>query len=366
MIKMRVDSGNAQFAQRLLRWYDRNRRQLPWRVARGHRPDPYHVLVSEAMLQQTQVQTVVPYFNRLLKALPTLQDLAAADEQIVLRLWQGLGYYSRARNLKKAAERILAVHDGVVPSTVQELQELPGVGRYTAGAIASIAYDVRAPIVDGNVARVICRLDAIPSPPSERETQARLWARAAELIPRRRAGDFNSALMELGATVCTPRAPKCLTCPVRQDCQAFELELQDQIPPPRPVRITPLEHRQTFCVRSGINGRACWLIEQRPPRGRWAGMWQFVTVEATAQTPSSIAQELMRMVACPPRQIGTIEHTLTHRRYRFEVYLCELADRCRPMRLPGEMTRRWVKLENLGDYPLPRPHVRVAQILRDF
>src|SRR6266511_1314155 len=182
---------------RLLRWYDRHRRDLPWRVPRGcdRLHDAYHVLVSEAMLQQTQVAAVVPYFHRFLQRFPTLRALAAADEQDVLRLWQGLGYYSRARHLRAAAERIVAEQNGQIPRDVGELRELPGIGRYTAGAIASIAFDQRAPILDGNVARVLCRLDCIETDPRETQTQKTLWRRAEEMLPKRRCGDFNSAMM---------------------------------------------------------------------------------------------------------------------------------------------------------------------------
>src|SRR3954470_16957732 len=198
------------FARRLLRWYDRARRDLPWRaVGADGRPDPYHVLVSEAMLQQTQVATVIPYFNRFIARFATLADLARADEQEVLRLWQGLGYYSRARNLQKAARRVVSEFGGQLPADVDRLRALPGVGRYTAGAVASIAFGKRAPILDGNVVRVLCRVEKVTSDPRDRDTQALLWRRAEEVLPKVRVGDFNSALMELGATACIPRSPQC-------------------------------------------------------------------------------------------------------------------------------------------------------------
>src|SRR6185436_5567502 len=210
--------GNTKdFHRSLLSWYTRCRRDLPWRVARKHatseRPDPYYVLVSEAMLQQTQVATVIPYFNRFMAAYPTLRDLAGANEQEILRLWQGLGYYSRARCLLGTAKILVDQKNGEIPSTVEELLELPGIGRYTAGAIASLAFETRAPIVDGNVARVLSRLDLIREASKES-----LWTRAEEILPQKRIGDFNSALMELGATICTPRAPKCLLCRVQKHC----------------------------------------------------------------------------------------------------------------------------------------------------
>src|SRR5205814_3010629 len=176
-------SEKARFARRLLDWYDRHRRDLPWRAAENSHLDPYYVLVSETMLQQTQVATVIPYFHRFIEAFPTIRALADADEQHVLRLWQGLGYYYRARNLHAAAKRIVAQHAGIIPANLQELHALPGVGRYTAGAIASLAFNVRAPILDGNVARVLCRLSAIASDARERRTRERLWKRPEEYLP---------------------------------------------------------------------------------------------------------------------------------------------------------------------------------------
>src|SRR4051794_17880307 len=211
------------FARRLLRWYDRCRRDLPWRpqrTASSARVSPYHVLVSEAMLQQTQVATVVPYFKRFIARFPTLASLASADEQEVLRLWQGLGYYSRARNLRAAARRVVEEFGGRLPQDVEQLRSFPGIGRYTAGAVASIAFGRRAPILDGNVIRVLCRLDQVTADPQDKQTQALLWRRAEEIMPKSRPGDFNSAMMELGALVCTPRSPQCLLCPVREHCEA--------------------------------------------------------------------------------------------------------------------------------------------------
>ncbi len=209
--------GNTiDFRRSLLGWYRSNRRDLPWRVAQKNpqsaTPDPYHVLVSEAMLQQTQVATVIPYFNRFMASYPTLRDLAKANEQEILRLWQGLGYYSRARNLWGTAKILVEEKNGNIPATVDELLKLPGIGRYTAGAIASLAFEKRAPILDGNVARVLSRLDGSTGCTSGASRES-LWRRAEELLPKKRVGDFNSALMELGATICTPRAPSASCVP---------------------------------------------------------------------------------------------------------------------------------------------------------
>jgi A/G-specific adenine glycosylase len=313
------------------------------------------------MLQQTQVKTVVPYFTRFIDELPTIGHLAAAPEQQVLRLWQGLGYYSRARNLLRTARLVMTEHAGRLPASVDALLELPGIGRYTAGAIASIAYDIPAPIVDGNVARVLCRLHAIQSPPSQRHTQTTLWEKAARLVPRRRAGDFNSALMELGATVCT-RSPRCQSCPLQRFCRARQLGIAPEIPPPRPSKTPPLIVRHSLCLRQESGGTTRWLIEQRPGKGRWAGLWQFITVPATARPPST--RRVLQVTACSsgrPRRLSIIDHSLTHRRYRFEVYLCDVRGRCG--KIPPGQPRRWVSLDELDRYPLPRPQVRIAQIL---
>jgi A/G-specific adenine glycosylase len=370
------------FSRRLLRWYDRHRRDLPWRLpATGnHREDdrnhdddrqnnhdekpspaaaalnPYHVLVSETMLQQTQVQTVIPYFHRFLARFPTIRSLAEADEQDVLRLWQGLGYYSRARNLRKAAIKVMGDFGGRIPDTVQDLLALPGVGRYTAGAVASIAFNQRAPILDGNVARVLCRLDGVREDPSGSEVRAHLWQRAEELVPKARPGDFNSALMELGALICTPRSPQCLVCPVRSHCRAFEAGIVDQIPVRKARKPTPLHHRRVFCVRCGEH----YLIEQRPPHGRWAGMWQFLTIEPDGDDVSSdLLRSRWKLTASAPERIGEVQHALTHRRYAFEVFSSKVRSK---VKVDGA---NWVTFEEISAYPLPRPHVKIIEMLRD-
>lgn len=343
---------NASFIRRLLRWYERSRRELPWRVPRGSKavPDAYHVLLSETMLQQTQVATVIPYFHRFLERFPTLADLAAAQEQDVLRMWQGLGYYSRARNLAKAAQQIVSEYGGKVPSSPEELRSLPGIGRYTAGAIASLAFDQRAPILDGNVQRVLCRIDKIEADPRDLRTQELLWNRAEQIVPRSQPGEFNSAMMELGAVVCTPRSPQCLICPVKACCEAFAAGLQDRIPLPKKAVATPILRRQTYCISHHDH----WLIEQRPATGRWASMWQFITIDPQAEASPGIASLINNS-----RPIGKVRHALTHRRYEFEVFRCSISRRSK-----AEENRAWVTLEELNQYPLPRPHVLIAKLLQ--
>jgi len=306
------------------------------------------------MLQQTQVITVIPYYNRFLARFPTIADLARADEQEVLRLWQGLGYYSRARHLHQAARQIVDRHAGQIPSSADELLALPGIGRYTAGAIASIAFGVRSPILDGNVARVLCRLGRIESDPRDAATAKLLWQQAAEILPRTRVGDFNSALMELGATLCTPKSPQCPPCPLRPHCAAFAAGVQGRIPAARPANPTPLHRRWTFVVES--DGK--FLIEQRPAKGRWARMWQFPTVEAgSGNAKPNDAQRALGFAVTDLQPLTRISHALTHRRYQFRAYVCRAA------RPPGVSSRRWVSLQQLDGYPMPGPHVKIARLV---
>lgn len=325
------------FQAALLAWYDAHHRTLPWRA---DAPPPYHVLVSEAMLQQTQVATVIPYFLRFIEALPTVRTLADAEEATVLRLWQGLGYYRRARNLQAAARAIMERFGGEVPRTVEELLTLPGVGRYTAGAIASLAYGVPAPIVDGNVQRVVCRLEAITEDPRTPAVQRRLWERATEWVPADRAGAFNSAVMELGATVCTPVGPKCLLCPVGGWCEARQRNLQDAIPPAKVRKASPLEERDVYIVRRG-DGRV--RIEQRPADGRWGGLWQFTTVPRGQATPVAMDDV---------RDLGEVTHALTHRRYHFRVRLAK-----------GDGSGTWVTWAALDGYAMPKAHLKAKALV---
>ncbi|MFN4242682.1 MAG: A/G-specific adenine glycosylase [Tepidisphaerales bacterium] len=342
------------FQATLLTWFDRARRDLPWRrpLDRPDAPlDPYAVLVSEAMLQQTQVATVIPYFNRWMQRFPTVEALAAADENEVLTYWQGLGYYRRARNLYNAARMLVERHQGQFPRDLTALRALPGVGPYTAGAIASIAFDEPVPLVDGNVQRVLLRLDAQLLDPRSKDGQRWLWERAGQLVPANRPGDFNSALMELGATVCSPRKPRCLNCPVAMFCEAHHAGTAERIPPPRPTRTLPHVRRTVWCVRRA-DGR--WLLERRPTTGRWAGLWQF---------PSRDFANKSILNRCGARPLQPLGHTLTHRRYHFEPWAMELADGT-PLPVQPLEPHAWVTLDELGRYALPKPHLLIAEQLR--
>ena len=359
----------------MLNWFDRTRRDLPWRaqptggggggdgggIGPVRRVNPYHVFVSEFMLQQTQVSTVIPYFHRFIERFPTFAALAAAEEQQVLRWWQGLGYYARARNLHQAAKLIMIEFAGVLPQDVKSLRALPGIGRYTAGAIASIAFEIRAPILDGNVKRILCRLDRIDTDPRDPATLELLWARAEQLLPTTRPGDFNSALMDLGALICTPnpRPPQCLLCPLQSHCSAFAAGVQELIPAPKLSTPSPLLRRYTFC----IHREGQWLIEQRPATGRWAGMWQFVTLDGGESKPNFNALIARLPVKVSDlRHLGKLRHALTHRRYEFTIHRCENSPN-HPAQKPSDRPRRWVTAEQLAHVPLPRPHVKIAAML---
>ena len=272
------------FRENLLQWYEKNKRDLPWRKT----SDPYAVWISETMLQQTQVATVIPYFNRWLARFPTVAALADAPLDDVLQAWQGLGYYSRARNLHRAAQIIADKHRGVFPESFSDVLELPGVGRYTAGAVCSIAWGQDTPIVDANVVRVLCRVFGITGDPKASETQAALWKLATELIPPGDAGSFNQAMMELGALICaTP--PKCERCPVQSACYAFGTGAPSALPQfaPKPVFTTQTDV-SALIERDG--GQIC-LRQRALDAGLWAGLWELprVTVgEKEALTDAAV------------------------------------------------------------------------------
>jgi A/G-specific adenine glycosylase len=260
----------ARLRRQLLRWSAKHARDLPWRRAR----DAYRVWISEIMLQQTTVVAVIPYFERFVARFATLAALAAADEHEVLRLWEGLGYYSRARNLHAAARQVVNERAGIVPSDIATLQTLPGIGRYTAGAIASLAYNQRAPIVEANTARVYARLLSLREPADSTVARNIVWAFAERAVPARLPGAFNEALMDLGATVCVPVSPRCEICPICSCCQAFRDGLQNEIPPPR-TRPEPTSVTQAMiAVRRGQR----YLVRCSPTGERWAGLWEFLRV----------------------------------------------------------------------------------------
>jgi A/G-specific adenine glycosylase len=339
-----------RFRERLLRWYAENARDLPWRRSR----DPYRVWVSEVMLQQTQVAAVRPYFERFVRAFPTVRALARADESRVLRLWEGLGYYRRARQLHAAAQTIVRQHGGRFPRDRESVRALAGVGRYTAGAILSIALDAREPILEANTIRLFCRLLAYDGPPHDREGQTLLWAMAEHVLPRRDVGRFNQALMELGSEVCRGRSPRCDECPVAALCEARRRGLEGQIPRPKP-RPRFEDRREAAVLVRRRDGRV--LLMQCPEGARWAGLWDFPRYELAAEHEPRRRDELVEKVHAETglavelgERIKTIRHGVTRFRITLDCYEAQ----CMSGRLPRHADRpmRWVRPSELDGYPL--------------
>ena len=314
----------------LLTWYDAHRRTMPWRED----PTPYHVLLSELMLQQTRVDTVIPYFERFTARWPTLEDFARAEEDEVMSMWAGLGYYRRARNLLKAARQ--AVEAGGLTGEVDALRALPGIGPYTAGAIASIAFGTVTPVVDGNVERVLSRLDRDASDPTTTRGKRAFWRRAGELVPEERPGDFNQALMELGATVCTPRSPSCETCPWAAACQARAagdmLDFPKKKPKKKPVPVTGVAG--ILRVEDGI------LVARRPAGGLLGGLYEPPAMLLDGEDDREAAvircfRERLALDVRVLRRLGDVKHVFTHRRLTRTVFAVELVGVGEPRAVHG-------------------------------
>jgi len=318
------DSVLPSIAEPILSWYDRHARKLPWRVspqerAAGIRPEPYRVWLSEIMLQQTTVAAVTSYFARFLDRWPTVEDLAAAPETDVLGEWAGLGYYARARNLHACARTITETFAGGFPRSAAELKTLPGIGDYTSAAIAAIAFDEPAAVVDGNIERVVTRLFAIEAPlPGARKT---IRGHVAALTPDRRPGDFAQAMMDLGATVCTPKRPACVLCPIRSHCRAAALGRAEEFPVKKRKAATPERKGAAFVAVRPADG-AVWLC-QRARSGMLAGMSEPPTTEWHARADGATGAEAAPFAANWQFQ-GTIAHAFTHFRLELEVYRVEL------------------------------------------
>ena len=342
----------SRFASRLLDWYDKNKRVLPWR---GH-PDPYAVWVSEIMLQQTRVEAVTPYFERWMERFPTIASLAAAREQDVLSAWEGLGYYARARNLRRAAQLVVEKYNGQLPSETEQLRGLPGIGRYSAGAIASIAFGRDEPALDGNIRRVLSRVFDVEQPADSPQGIARLWELAEKHLPKGRAGDYNQALMDLGATICVPSNPRCLICPVMRLCKARELGIQNE----RPVLTAKKAGPHHVAVAGVIvrNGRV--LLAQRPSQGLLGGMWEFPNGRVRGKPAASVAKTLRDLygleVECS-EPLGVVEHGYSH--FSISVH----AFKCTPVAIPRRKNFKWVPFRQLAEYPMGRIDRQIARKL---
>ncbi|MBP7707508.1 MAG: A/G-specific adenine glycosylase [Candidatus Aminicenantes bacterium] len=335
-------------------WYRARRRDLPWRRTR----DPYLIWVSEVMLQQTTVPAVVPYFERWARVFPDLDSLARAPLRRVLREWQGLGYYQRARNLHRAAGLVLREHGGRVPDDEAALRRLPGFGPYTAAAVLSLAYGRPRPVIDANVRRVLMRvlgLDGPAGPRVDRDLRAFL----DKVFPNDAPGDFNQGLMELGALVCRSRNPQCLACPVRFACRAAREGRQEVIPEPRRLRTEEIE-----AVVAVIERRGRFLIQERAEKGLLAGLWEFPggKVEPGESPRAALRREVREEVGIEVRvlkRLATVTHAYTRFRVRLHAYLCALRD---PGFEPGPR-RRWVTMNGIRRYPLPSGSVKIVEAL---
>jgi len=341
-------------------WFSRHARDLPWRKTR----DPFAIWVSEAMLQQTQVATVVPYFQRFLRAFPTISALAAAEEQQVLRLWEGLGYYRRARALHQAARRLAAEHGGQLPNDPAIVRGLPGIGRYTLGAVLSQAYDRRLPILEANSQRVLCRWLGYRDDPRSGPMQRRLWQAARDLLPRRGVGEFNQALMEIGALVCTPVTPDCPRCPLARHCVARRLGLQDLIP----LRAEPPALVSVSEVAVVVHRGPCVFVAQRPLQGRWAGLWEFPhgPLKEGESHDSAACRLLCELTALEARlgpELMTLRHGVT--RFRIMLVCMEAHYQGGTFASPFYKNSCWIAPGQLKDLPVSAPQRRLARALTE-
>jgi A/G-specific adenine glycosylase len=344
-----------------LAWFERHQRSLPWRQDR----DPYRIWVSEVMLQQTQVATVIRYFERFVTRFPTVAALATADEQEVLRLWEGLGYYRRARHLHQAARELVAQHwatQGHLPDDPAVWQALPGVGRYILGAVLSQAFDRRLPILEANSERVLCRLLGQTEDPRRGAVRRWLWQTAEALLPARRVGAFNQALMELGALVCVPVAPRCVHCPLAAMCQARRLGLQESIPARTQAPAEIAIQEVAVVVRRGSRV----LLVQRPENGRWAGLWEFphgplAAHEAHEAAAARILAELTGLQATLGPELLTVRHSIMNQRITLVCF--EACHRSGKFHSDFYRQGQWVEPGQLHTYPVSAPQRRVAQAL---
>lgn len=348
------------FVPPLLEWYQNNARELPWRSCHS----AYCIWVSEIMLQQTQVDTVIPYFERWMAQFPDIPALSDADEQSVLALWEGLGYYSRARNLLRAAKMVRDEMAGELPQTMKELQGLPGIGRYTAAMIASIAYNLDIAAVDGNIRRVISRLFDVTEPARSTQGEQKIWSLAQANLPTGQASDYNQAMMDLGATICTPKDPQCDRCPIAEFCLAFQQGVQAERPVKKPRKAIP-----HLTVTAGVirkDGHV--LLAKRPSNGLLGGLWEF---------PGGTLEEFdENLEACLRREIleelginihvgeafGQYQHAYTHFKITLHAFLCTLVFGEEPQPLDCDGLA-WVKLPELQDYPMGKVDRLIAQKL---
>lgn len=322
---------------------------MPWR----DHPDPYAVWVSEIMLQQTRVETVIAYFEKWMKLFPDIPALAKADEQAVLNAWEGLGYYSRARNIHKAAKIVAEKFNGELPRNLEDLRSLPGIGRYTVGAIASIAFKMDEPTLDGNLRRVFSRVYDISEFADSPAGEKILWGLAAENLPKGQAGDYNQALMDIGATICQPKKPRCLLCPLMEICKARENGTQELRPVLKAKKAAP----QYVHAAAVIVERGRVLLSQRPADGLLGGMWEFPNARVETDPAKELTKALnaaYRLKVKRKEALGVVQHAYTH--FKVTVH----AFRCESVSIPKDKKLKWVKLVELDDFPMGKVDRQIA------
>jgi A/G-specific adenine glycosylase len=352
----------GEFSELILNWYTRQGRKLPWRGSLN----PYAIWVSEIMLQQTRVETVIPYFERWMERFPSIAALAAASEQAVLSAWEGLGYYSRARNLYRAARIVVEEYGGELPDDLQALRRLPGIGRYTVGAIASMAFQQDVATLDANIRRVFARVFDVAQPADSSPGEEFLWKLAETHLPRGRAGDYNQALMDLGATICLPKQPRCLLCPLTALCQAYQLGNQEQRPVLKPKADIP----HYIVTAALIQREDKVLLAKRPSKGLLGGMWEFPggKIEPAETLEQCLVREIreeLDSLVQVGEPFGVYQHAYTHFSITLHAYLCQLIEgEPKPVEA-AELA--WVNPVDLPHYPMGKVDRQIAQrlILRD-
>ncbi len=347
---------NKIIAANLLRWYCRNARNLPWRKTK----DPYKIWISEVMLQQTTVKTVIPYYEGWIKTFPAVQEVARASLQKVLRIWQGLGYYSRAKNIHKCAKIFAKKYNARIPKNPEILNSLPGFGPYTTGAVLSIAYDYPIPIIDANVRRVMMRLMKINGY-SLATQDKKIWPVLMEILPQKYSGDFNQALMEVGALICKSNEPLCEKCPLKNQCEARKDGIQDSIP-----RVKASKIQRIKAVVGVIEHQGKILIQKRTSGNLFAGLWEFPggKIEEREQPHQALKRELMEELGCQLQsfhRLTSLKHYYTKFCAHLDVFQCTLKGQ--PVL---SKNRRYVSLKNMGHYPMPSASVRIIKKLKSI
>ncbi|MFH1941823.1 MAG: A/G-specific adenine glycosylase [bacterium] len=356
---MRLDTGlKRKFSRKLLAWYGKHRREMDWRET----DDAYRIWISEVMLQQTQVNTVSDYYRRFISRFPTIQDLADADIGDVMKVWEGLGYYSRARNLHRAAGEIVRRFGGIIPDDLDALMSLPGVGRYTAGAVLSIAFGKPVPVLDGNIIRVLTRVFHVTENVGKSNTQKTLWSLAEALLPENRIRDFNQGMMELGALVCKPKRPLCLDCPICRICEAKRLSIQEKLPV-KPARKS-VPH---YDVTAGIVWKNNYfLITLRPQKGLLGGLWEFPggKKEAGESLEGCLRRELREELGIDVdvgEHLVSVKHAYTHFRITLHVFHCRFTNG--NIQLNTCEDYRWIKNDDLDAFAFPGADRKVIDLL---